>query len=51
MLQLGKFRLNIRKNFFPVRLMQQWNRLPRVVRDSILGSSWDSASKTTADVI
>lgn len=48
MLQLGKFRLNIRINFFPVRLVQHWNRLPRVARDSILGSSWDSARQSNS---
>jgi len=24
-----KFRLNMRKNFFPLRMMEHWNRLPR----------------------
>jgi len=29
-----KFQLNIRKNFFPLRVTEPWNRLPREVVDS-----------------
>jgi len=29
-----KFRLNMRKNFFPLRVTEPWNRLPRGVVDS-----------------
>ena len=29
-----KFRLNMRKNFFPLRLMEHWNRLSRDVVES-----------------
>jgi len=28
-LKHGKFQLNRRKNFFPLRVMEPWNRLPR----------------------
>ena len=33
-LKLGKFRLNMRKNFFPLRVMEPWNRLSRGAVDS-----------------
>jgi len=29
-----KFRLNMRKNFFPLRVTEPWNRLPRGVMES-----------------
>jgi len=29
-----KFCLNMRKNFFPLRVMEPWNRFPREVVDS-----------------
>ncbi|KFV77776.1 hypothetical protein N308_06290, partial [Struthio camelus australis] len=33
-LKLRKFHLNRRKNFFPVRVIEQWNRLPREAVES-----------------
>ncbi|KFV74053.1 hypothetical protein N308_04888, partial [Struthio camelus australis] len=42
-----KFHLNLRKNFFPVRVTEDWHRLPR----EAVGSPSLEIFKTRLDVI
>ncbi|KGL75959.1 hypothetical protein N309_14705, partial [Tinamus guttatus] len=39
-LHQGRFRLNIRKNFYTERVVKHWNRLPREVMVSISSAAF-----------
>ena len=43
-LKHGKFHMNMRENFFPLRVTEHWNRMPREVMESPL-----EISKTCLD--
>ena len=42
-----KFNLNMRKNFFPVRVPEQWHRLPR---EAVESPSLETSKTTCLDV-
>ena len=51
-LKEGRFRLNIRKKFFTMRAMRNWNRLPReVVAASSLAVFKDRLDGTLSNLV
>ena len=47
----GRFRLDIRRNVFPVRAVRHWNRLPKVVESSSLEAFTNRVDEALSDMV